>query len=205
MFNARNAVALLTAGFVIGLAGVCFKSMGSGFVARNPSAPVESRLERSAPPSRKTAERPAAAARSGDPGERPAGLLIVESRPRPQPDIATARHVLIAFKGAAAGLSERSQEEARALAYELADRLRQGDDVELLIDEHSDDPSRGTDRGLRRLCNFGLEVDLGETARDAMPRAYGDVLFALAAGDCAVADYDPARCPLGYFVIKRSD
>jgi hypothetical protein len=118
---------------------------------------------------------------------------------------ASARHILVSFKDSELGLVERTRADAAKLASILCDRMKSGEDTTKLIESFSDDPNRETDGGIRRVTDFGVEPKTGETPRARMPEAYADVLFGLAPGACAVVDYDPKRCTLGYFVIQRID
>ena len=128
----------------------------------------------------------------------PAPKQIDASTPR-----ATARHILVSFKDSELGLVNRTRAEASTLARALCERLRNGEDGAELAASFSNDPYLETDHGIRRVANFGFEPEQGETPRARMPEAYAEVLFGLAPGGCGVADYDPIRCSLGYFVIQR--
>ncbi|HJM39053.1 MAG TPA: peptidylprolyl isomerase, partial [Planctomycetota bacterium] len=83
---------------------------------------------------------------------------------RPQPDFGdepakvSVQHCLVSFKGANPGITaERSKEEAKLLADEIAERARKGEDFNALIREYSADPVRpgDTQPGLYTLLNTG--------------------------------------------------
>ena len=93
-------------------------------------------------------------------GKAPRGEKIA----RPQPDFGdepakvSVQHCLVSFKGANPGITaERSKEEAKLLADEIAERARKGEDFNALIREYSADPVRpgDTQPGLYTLLNTG--------------------------------------------------
>ena len=122
-------------------------------------------------------------------------------RPERQADRVAARHVLLGFEGAATP-AERTKEDALALARDLLARIRAGADMDQLVVEHSDDPSRAADHGTRRLVNFGIPPGPGETPRARLP-AYAEVVFALDVGEAAIVEHDQEKNLLGIFVVKR--
>jgi hypothetical protein len=120
---------------------------------------------------------------------------------RKEPDRVTVQHVLISFKGGIPKPSvTRSIEEARALAREIFERARKGEDFAALVRENSDD----SPEGIYRLCNRGVAPeDREEFNRQGMVRGFGDVCFGLEVGQIGVAEHDPAASPYGWHIIKR--
>lgn len=92
-----------------------------------------------------------------------------------------AAHVLIRTE-------ERSDDEALALAEEIAQRARNGEDFAALAEEHSEDPSAGGNRG-----------DLGFFGKGQMVPEFEEAAFALQnEGDIA----GPVKTQFGYHVIR---
>ncbi len=57
-----------------------------------------------------------------------------------EPEHIKVQHILIGFKGSVSGKPIiRSQEEARALAYELLEQAKAGTDFDQLVRKHTDD------------------------------------------------------------------
>jgi hypothetical protein len=117
-------------------------------------------------------------------------------------DRISVQHILIAFKGS---LPEpkvtRTAAEAEALAAEIFERARKGEDFDALVKKYTDDAYPG----VYRMSNFGTTPDKEkkEYARSGMVRAFGDVGFALPAGGVGLAVYDPQRSKYGWHIIKR--
>jgi PPIC-type PPIASE domain len=130
-----------------------------------------------------------------------------ETKPAGQDDHITVQHILIGFKdavgfqgnppGKAAG---RSQDDAKKLAYDLLAQAKGGADFDKLMKDNSDD----TGPGIYSLANVGVQPTSDqEYPRQQMVPAFGDVGFTLKVGEIAIADYDPAKSPYGYHIIKR--
>ena len=120
----------------------------------------------------------------------------------------TVQHILIGFKDAVGfqrggsvppKAATRTQEDARKLAYELLDRVKAGEDFGKLVKEYSDDGGAG----IYAMANAGVTPFEGESARDGMVPAFGDVGFTLKIGEVGISDYDQAKSPYGYHIIKR--
>jgi peptidyl-prolyl cis-trans isomerase D len=95
-----------------------------------------------------------------------------------------ASHILIT-----AG-DDRSEEEALALARELHQRIRDGEDFEALAAEYSDDPG-SADRG----------GDLGFATRETYVPAFEKALFALEQGELS----EPVSTDFGVHLIRLED
>lgn len=110
------------------------------------------------------------------------------------------QHILISFAGKVPGKPvTRTQEEARALATQILDRARKGEDFDALVRAHTDDQAPG----IYGLSNSGVAPAPGEFSRDRMVPAFGDVGFSLAPGEIGMAEYDPVKSPYGWHIIKR--
>jgi len=110
------------------------------------------------------------------------------------------QHILISFVGKVPGKNiTRSQEEARTLAMEILDRAKKGEDFDSLVKTYTDDRAPG----IYGLANSGVTPAADEFSRDRMVPAFGEVGFSLAPGEIGIAEYDPARSPFGWHVIKR--
>ena len=115
-----------------------------------------------------------AVVRKGQPGE---GESIV--RPMPELDLGgeaekiVVQHVLISFTGTPTQ-AKRSKEEAEALAKEILERARKGEDFTALVNEFSDDPPKeGLEPpGIYRLLNKGVRDLDGERSRSKLGKAF---------------------------------
>jgi len=119
-----------------------------------------------------------------------------------QADYIVVQHLLVAFEGSVPGKPvTRSQEEAKALAEELFERAKSGEDFDALITEYTDD----SPPGIYKMANFGVQADMGQGvfARARMVRAFGDVGFPLEVGEFGLAQYDPQASQYGWHIIKR--
>ena len=123
-----------------------------------------------------------------------------QPKPAAEPDRIEVQHILIAFTGTLPGKPiQRSQQEAKALAYDILARAKKGEDYDALVKQYTDDSAPG----IYGMSNLGMPPLQGEYPRDKMVRAFGDVGFKLKVGEIAVADYDPKTSPFGYHIIKR--
>jgi hypothetical protein len=110
------------------------------------------------------------------------------------------QHILIAFAGKVPGKNiTRSQDEARALANQVFERAKKGEDFDSLVRTYTDDRAPG----LYSLSNSGVAPAPGEFSRDRMVPAFGNVGFSLAPGEIGMAEYDPRTSPYGWHIIKR--
>ena len=110
------------------------------------------------------------------------------------------QHILISFAGKVPGKNiTRTQEEARTLAGEVFERAKKGEDFDTLVKTYTDDRAPG----IYALANSGVTPSADEFSRDRMVPAFGEVGFSLAPGEIGMAEYDPARSPFGWHIIKR--
>jgi len=110
------------------------------------------------------------------------------------------QHILISFAGKVPGKNiTRSQDEARALANQILDRARKGEDFDGLVKASTDDQHPG----IYGLSNRGVAPGPGEFPREQMVPAFGNVGFSLQVGEVGMADYDPRTSPYGWHIIKR--
>ena len=108
--------------------------------------------------------------------------------------------ILIAFAGKVPGKNvTRTQDEARALAHQILNRAKKGEDFDSLVRTYTDDRAPG----IYGLANSGVTPAPGEFSRDRMVPAFGEVGFSLAPGEIGIAEYDPVKSPYGWHVIKR--
>ena len=145
-------------------------------------------------PTATTAE-PAAAASA--PTAAPAAPPTKSAAPA---DHIKVQHILIAFAGKVPGKNvTRTQDEARALANEILERARKGEDFDALVRQYTDDRPPG----IYGLAGSNATPAPGEFARDRMVPAFGNVGFSLAPGEIGMAEYDPRTSPYGWHIIKR--
>jgi PPIC-type PPIASE domain len=152
----------------------------------------------------KTASSPATPAATASPeAAAPAATPPAEAAapaPAPAAEHIKLQHILIAFAGKVPGKNiTRTQDEARALAAQVLERAKKGEDFDALVKTYTDDRAPG----IYSLANTGVTPSGDEFARNRMVPAFGDVGFSLAPGEIGMAEYDPARSPFGWHIIKR--
>ena len=146
-----------------------------------------------------------AGAAPASPAATPAPATPAAADAAPAPAAARAehiklQHILISFAGKVPGKNiTRTQEEARTLAAEVFDRAKKGEDFDSLVKTYTDDRAPG----IYALANSGVTPSADEFSRDRMVPAFGEVGFSLAPGEIGMAEYDPARSPFGWHIIKR--
>jgi len=131
--------------------------------------------------------------------------LITAAKPRKlagEPDRVTVQHILIAFKGSIPEEKvKRTSDEAQALAEQLLERIKKGENFDSLVKQYTDDEYPG----IYRMTNFGIEPDKPkkEYARSGMVKSFGDVSFGLPVNGIGLAVYDPRNSKYGWHIIKR--
>ncbi len=123
------------------------------------------------------------------------------------PDHITVQHILIGFKDAVGFQGKpppkaqtRTQDQAKALAYDLLAKAKGGADFDALVVANTDD----SPPGIYSMANTGVAPSgANEYQREGMVPAFGNVGFALKVGEIGIADYDPQTSPFGYHIIKR--
>jgi parvulin-like peptidyl-prolyl isomerase len=120
--------------------------------------------------------------------------------PKAEPERITVRHILVAFQGAPRVKATRSRDEAKALAEQLLERVKKGEDFAALMKQHSDD----TGPGVYSLVNHGVAAAAGTYPRKGMVAAFGDVGFTLEVNGIGLAPHDPAKSPFGWHIIQRT-
>ena len=128
----------------------------------------------------------------------------VDAEPPPEPakvDRISVDHILIGVRSPSFSQGKRTAAEAKALAYDLFVKLQAGGDWAAAKREHSEDPPPG---GPYAMANRGVKPSSGnEYPRDGMVPAFGDVGFTLKVGEIGIADFDAAKSPFGFHLIKR--
>jgi hypothetical protein len=117
-----------------------------------------------------------------------------------EPEHIEVQHILIAFTGTRASKTPRTQEEAKKLAYEVLEKAKKGEDFDALVKQYTEDQVPGK----YKMYNKDVKPVQGEFPRTGMVAAFGDVGFKLKVGEIGIADYDPAKSPFGYHIIKRT-
>ncbi len=121
----------------------------------------------------------------------------------PEPDHITVQHILIGFKGSIPNSPQitRTQAEAEALANQIFERARKGEDFEALVKTYTEDQFPG----IYGLANTGITPDAAqqEVARGRFVKAFADVSFSLKVGEIGMAVYDPQTSKYGWHIIKR--
>jgi hypothetical protein len=122
-----------------------------------------------------------------------------------EPEYIEVDHILIAFNGAPRmnGVT-RSLAEAKELTDTLVARIHDDGDWAALKRQFSDDPGpTGNGGGPYAMANTGAPQKKGVHPRSGMVPAFGDVGFVLEVDEVGVAEYDAAKSPYGYHIIKR--
>lgn len=129
------------------------------------------------------------------------GGAMSTTAPTQEPDRIVVQHILIGAAGSVPGKTiKRTMDEARDLAYTIAERARNHEPFDGLVREYTDDAWPGT----YGMANRGVTpASASEYGRDSMVPAFGNVGFKLAVDEIGVAEYDPQTSPYGYHVIKR--
>ena len=138
----------------------------------------------------------------------PSVAVAAASTPVPAPPPAPVaehiklQHILISFAGKVPGKNvTRSRDEARALATQILERAKKGEDFDELVRKYTDDQAPG----MYLLANTAITPASGEFSRDRMVPAFGNVGFSLKPGEIGMAEYDPITSPYGWHIIKRID
>ncbi len=129
-------------------------------------------------------------------------MLIFISCGKKEPDHVTVQHILISFQGSIPKPSvTRTRSQAEALALEILDRAKKGEDFDALVKEYTDDQYPG----IYKMANIGIAPDQiqQEYSRNRMVKAFGDVGFSLPVGGIGLAEFDPETSKYGWHIIKR--
>jgi len=129
-------------------------------------------------------------------------IKILSVGRRTGPERVAVQHVLIAFKGSIPEETvTRSQDEAKALALEIFERAKKGEDFDALVKKYTNDEYPG----VYRMANFGLPLNKEnkEYSRAGMVWSFGEVSFGLPVGGVGLAVYDPLGSKYGWHIIKR--
>jgi len=121
-------------------------------------------------------------------------------KPEVEPQHVQVQHILIGFAGSIPGKGiTRTKEVAKALAYEILERARKGEDYDGLVRQFTED----SPPGIYGMSGLGVAAGAGEYQRGSMVPAFGNVGFAISPGNIGIADYDPQTSPYGWHIIKR--
>ncbi len=120
----------------------------------------------------------------------------------PGPERVTVQHILVSFGDKIPGKTiARTQDEARALASQLLERARQGEDFAALVKQYTDDQAPG----IYAMCNTGMRPQSrDEYPRQGMVGCFGDLSFSLAPAAIGMCEFDAKRSPYGWHIIKRT-
>jgi len=117
--------------------------------------------------------------------------VYVKFKPKENQGTGTADLAAAAMAILAAGQVQRTEEESRAIAEDIAKRLRAGEDMAKLVDQYSDDPAskaKGGDFGYVTYSS-SLQAEL--------------IAGALALNKGAISD--PIRSATGFYVVRADD
>jgi hypothetical protein len=122
--------------------------------------------------------------------------------PAMPPDHIEVQHVLIGFQGSIPGKTvTRTKAEAEKLAQDVLTRARNGESMDALVQQYTDDQYPG----VYDLANDGVTPDLAksEYKRSGMVKGFSDAAFSLSVGNVGISNYDPKNSPFGWHIIKR--
>jgi len=122
--------------------------------------------------------------------------------PSTPPDHIEVQHILIGFQGSIPGKTiTRTKAEADSLAHQVLARAREGDNMDALVQQYTDDQYPG----VYDLANTGVTADKakGEYGRGEMVKGFSDAAFGLSVGNVGISNYDPKASPFGWHIIKR--
>ncbi|MEM7474361.1 MAG: peptidylprolyl isomerase [Planctomycetota bacterium] len=123
-----------------------------------------------------------------------------------EPAYITVQHCLISFEGIPNVSSLRTREEAEALANDLFEKAKAGEDFDKIVKKHTDDSAPG----IYRMANYGQKSDMNSIVpskqihpRNGMVPAFGNTGFPLEVGEYGLAEHDPRNSPYGWHIVKR--
>lgn len=128
---------------------------------------------------------------------------------RPEPDEVTVQHCLIGCSDGKPSRNpaekKRTAEEAKKLAEEILQKVKDGADFGALVKQYTEDPgSKNADPpGKYLLANDGHPKE-GAIDRATFVAGFTAVAFALEVGDAAITPYDKDLSPFGFHIIKRA-
>jgi len=131
--------------------------------------------------------------------------LITAAKPRKlagEPDRVAVQHILIAFKGSIPEEKvKRTPDEAQALAEQILERVKKGENFDAMVKQYTDDEYPG----IYKMTNFGIDPDKAkkEYSRSGMVKSFGDVSFGLSVNGIGLAVYDPRTSKYGWHIIQR--
>ncbi|HEX7880954.1 MAG TPA: peptidylprolyl isomerase [Candidatus Eisenbacteria bacterium] len=157
-----------------------------------------------------TTPAPTAKATQGKSGKTNPGKTAMKGtmpvKPATTPEHVQVQHILIGFAKDPNKQSTvpgkpitRTMAEAKALAYKILDQARAGTPFDTLVVQYTED----SPPGIYSMSGIGVTKNPGEWARNEMVAAFGDVGFNISVGNIDIAEYDPAKSPFGYHIIKR--
>ena len=110
------------------------------------------------------------------------------------------QHILIGFKRSIPGKKvDLTKKEAKALAGEILERARKGEEFDALVKEYTND----TYPGIFLLANKGIPIRAGERKRSDMVQGFSDIAFSLEVGEIGMAPFHAYKSPYGWHIILR--
>jgi hypothetical protein len=121
--------------------------------------------------------------------------------PAGEPEHITVQHILVGFTGSVGKKDiRRTRDEAAALAQKILELARTGVSMDELMAQYGTDDSPP---GIYGLSNRGVEPKPGNSKRDGMVPAFGNVGFKLAVDEVGLAPHHETDSPYGWHIIKR--
>ena len=118
-----------------------------------------------------------------------------------EPEFIRVQHILISFKNKVPSKPplERTKKGADALARELLDRARNGEEFDALVREYTND----SHPGIYALVNTDAPLRAGARQRKEMVPKFGDIAFRLEVGEVGLVKFNSVTSPYGWHIIKR--
>jgi len=117
-----------------------------------------------------------------------AAIKSLLASPEHSDETVKVQHILIAFKGAQRSEQTRSKDAAEALAADMFERGKKGEDFTAMMEQYTNDPGEGI---------YELTKATGFVA------GFKNVCWRLQPGMIGVAPFDMAASPFGWHIIKR--
>lgn len=130
----------------------------------------------------------------------PVSSLDAGNTSQGEPEHVVVQHILIGFNRSIPGKKiDRAKKDAKALATQIFERARAGEEFDALVREYTDD----SHPGIIRMANKGFPTRANEAERSGMVQGFGDVAFSLEVGEIGLSPFHSYKSPYGWHIILR--